>query len=124
MDREQFVEEVRAMLVERLTPREIEARSGMSYSRVVANARTGLQPELLDWRGAMIELVEGLRREGMSMREAVEFIGVFPQTYTTWRKEAGWEFDLAKADEDDTVYSAPLEGHDPDLECVLRSVWR
>lgn len=123
MDREQFVADIRDMLADRMTPREIAARAGMSFSRVMANARTGLKSELLDWRGAMIELVEGLRREGMTMREALEFIGVYPQTYTSWRREAGWEFGPAPADDDDSVYSAPLEGFDPDLESMLRSRW-
>lgn len=124
MDREQFVADIRDMLADRMTPREIAARAGMSFSRVMANARTGLRSELLDWRGAMIELVEGLRREGMTMREALEFIGVYPQTYTSWRKEAGWEFDSSPADDDDTVYSSNLDGFDADLQDMLCKPWR
>lgn len=119
-----MIADVRVMLVDRLTPLQLQAETGLTMYELIGRIRGPLAGELMEWRGAIVDMVESMRDEGMSLREAVEFVGINRESYRSWLDMLGRRRQPPPpADDDDSVYSAPLEGFDADLELMLRSRW-
>lgn len=119
MDREK----VSQMLRDRLTPMEMAAESGCNYKTLMARISKMKPPELPEWREAMIVIAQDLMAEGATIWNASEYLGVSRNALINWMWEAGVMDEPESADENDTVYSAPLEGFDPELEQLLRREW-